>query len=74
MNDIVHVLEPYDGPGSLTEGLDWEAEQGKKGWESVMGRSVEGGGENEKEGEEEGKDRGWWEGMGADEDEEVGMI
>jgi len=31
------VLEPYSGLEVLTEGLDWEAEQGEKAFWSVMG-------------------------------------
>ena len=30
------MLEPYAGPETLTEGLDWEAEQGKKAFGAVM--------------------------------------
>lgn len=33
----VVLLEPYAGLELLTEGLDWEAEQGRKAYESVMG-------------------------------------
>jgi len=31
------VPEPYSGLEVLTEGLDWEAEQGEKAFWSVMG-------------------------------------
>lgn len=30
------VLEPYCSPELLTEGLDWEAEQGEKAFWAVM--------------------------------------
>lgn len=33
----VVLLEPYAGLESLTESLDWEAEQGRKAYESVIG-------------------------------------
>ena len=33
----VALIQPYAGFGSLTEGLDWEAEQGKKAYELIMG-------------------------------------
>jgi hypothetical protein len=52
------VLDPYSGLEVLTEGLDWEAEQGEKAFWSVMGsREVEDGkgffDKVEDEGEEE---------------------
>jgi hypothetical protein len=31
------VLEPYSGLEIITEGLDWEAEQGEKAFWRVMG-------------------------------------
>jgi hypothetical protein len=38
------MLEPYSGLEVLTEGLDWEAEQGEKAFWSVVGsREVEDG-------------------------------
>jgi hypothetical protein len=32
------ILRPYDGTELLTEGLDWEAEQGQSAYWNVMGR------------------------------------
>lgn len=34
----VVLLDPYSGLEVLTEGLDWEAEQGEKAFWSVMGK------------------------------------
>jgi len=31
------VLSPYAGTEELTEGLDWEAQQGRKAFEAVVG-------------------------------------
>lgn len=53
----------------MTEGLDWAAEQGKAVWESVMGRSAVGRGD-EGGGAAEG-DEGWWAGMSEQGDEEM---
>ncbi len=58
----VHVLDGYQGAGTLTEGLDWEAEQGRKAWEAVM------------RGDEAEEGAGWWEGMGEEEEEGEAMI
>lgn len=33
----VVVLSPYAGTEELTEGLDWEAKQGRKAYEAVVG-------------------------------------
>jgi hypothetical protein len=33
------LLDPYSGLEVLTEGLDWEAEQGEKAFWKVMGTS-----------------------------------
>jgi hypothetical protein len=33
----VVVLSPYAGTEELTEGLDWEAQQGRKAFEAVVG-------------------------------------
>ena len=35
----VTVIDPYHGNEMLTEGLDWEAEQGEKAFYAVMGES-----------------------------------
>lgn len=55
------VLAPYAGREGLTEGLDWEAEQGKRAYDAVMGigEGVRGffendAGEGEGEADEEG--------------------
>jgi len=37
VNGSIVVLEPYSGLEVLTEGLDWEAEQGEKAFWSVVG-------------------------------------
>lgn len=37
------VLNPYSDLEILTEGLDWEAEQGEKAFWKVMGEGVENG-------------------------------
>ena len=53
------VLQPYAGSEEMTEGLDWEAEQGKAAYMTIMG---EGEGvkdffeKDEEEGGEEGND------------------
>jgi hypothetical protein len=55
----VVLLEPYRGNELLTEGMDWEAEQGEKAYLSVIGRA-DGDRDffekNEGEGEEEDLD------------------
>ena len=32
------ILQPYAGSETLTDGLDWEAEQGEKAFWTIMGR------------------------------------
>lgn len=34
---VLVVLSPYAGSNTLTEGLDWEAEQGEKAFWEIMG-------------------------------------
>ena len=43
----VVCLDPYSGPDTLTEGLDWEAEQGEAAFWAVMG----GGGDTAEDGQ-----------------------
>lgn len=62
MSGKVIIIEPYSQEERLTEGLDWEAEQGEKAFWAVMGEQATWGPDV----------KGWWQKEKADEAEEEG--